>query len=373
MKVQNALLQFLQSYDPTTKTGQVFQDMSAGFTITNAANNGSGLIRITAAGHGLKTGYNVYIVSVNGVTAANSTASNPSWQVRVIDQSNFDLVGSTFGGTWASSPNAKGYGALVGTVHGDKLTMQMQLQAYNNARIAFLEGVRARTPNLNEQCSRLGAQVVTTPMSWTRTGLLTMADVPPGQLQFIGIISYTATNIVKLSNTMLQNVLAGTRYHLQSASRAFVFQEGAYFVHHGDYVSYASQNVGSASNASPIVLTVTSHGYATGDWVYVKDVLGNTAANGQFQIEKVDDNSFKLLGSTGNGAYTSGGTVRRLYLLQYLGITDWTLADVYGGTVEETIEPNDIPTVIQLAIKYAQGIGGADLNALAANLIGGKQ
>lgn len=70
-------------------------------TITGAANNGAGLIRITDADHGLATGDRVIIASVGGTTEANAT-----WTVTVISSSTFDLQSSTFtnpytsGGTW---------------------------------------------------------------------------------------------------------------------------------------------------------------------------------------------------------------------------------------------------------------------------------
>ena len=63
-----------------------------------------------------------------------------------------------------------------------------------------------------------------------------------------------------------------------------------------------------ASNASPIVISSTAHGLNTGDAISVSGVAGNTAANGVFTITKVDDNSFSLNGTTGNAAYTTGGT-----------------------------------------------------------------
>lgn len=82
----------------------------------------------------------------------------------------------------------------------------------------------------------------------------------------------------------------------------------------------ASQiNTGSvtgATNASPIVITSAAHGLNTGTRITVASVGGNTAANGTFTITRVDADTFSLDGSTGNGAYTSGGTwkVTGLYL-----------------------------------------------------------
>ncbi len=75
-----------------------------------------------------------------------------------------------------------------------------------------------------------------------------------------------------------------------------------------------SLTITGASNASPIVITISNHGYATGEQVTIADVLGNTAANGDWTITVLTSSTFSLNGSTGNGAYTSGGTcvVRRV-------------------------------------------------------------
>lgn len=71
-----------------------------------------------------------------------------------------------------------------------------------------------------------------------------------------------------------------------------------------------NRTVSGATNASPIVITTTaSHGYVSGENVTIASVGGNTAANGAWVITKVSATQFSLDGSTGNGAYTSGGTV----------------------------------------------------------------
>lgn len=77
-----------------------------------------------------------------------------------------------------------------------------------------------------------------------------------------------------------------------------------------------------ASNATPIVVTSAAHGLQTGMSIVVSGVLGNTAANGTFAVTKVNDNSFSLGGSSGNGAYTSGGT--------------WHVAGLYQVSIDVT-------------------------------------
>jgi hypothetical protein len=72
-------------------------------SVGNVTNNGSGLIRISVptvpAGqtHGLITGERVTVSGVGGVTNANG-----EWTVNVTDPTFFDLVGSTFAGTYTS-------------------------------------------------------------------------------------------------------------------------------------------------------------------------------------------------------------------------------------------------------------------------------
>lgn len=78
-----------------------------------------------------------------------------------------------------------------------------------------------------------------------------------------------------------------------------------------DMTAYGLQ-VSAATNASPIVLTTGTHGLATGDTVLVGGVLGNTNANGIWQVTNVTGTTFSLQGSTGNAAYTSGGYVVKL-------------------------------------------------------------
>jgi hypothetical protein len=72
-------------------------------TVTNAVDNGAGLVRITtSAAHGITTGNTVTVANVVGVGAANTTAV-----ATVINTTTFDLVGTTFSGTYASAGTVK--------------------------------------------------------------------------------------------------------------------------------------------------------------------------------------------------------------------------------------------------------------------------
>lgn len=70
--------------------------------------------------------------------------------------------------------------------------------------------------------------------------------------------------------------------------------------------------VTAATNATPIVVTATAHGFTNGDAVTIGGVTGNTNANGKFRIANVAANTFELTNYdtganiAGNGAF--GGT-----------------------------------------------------------------
>jgi Ubiquitin-activating enzyme E1 FCCH domain len=71
--------------------------------ITGAANNGSGLIRITAANHGFATENRITISGVGGTVEANAA----NWRITVAGASSFDLQGSTFTNAYTSGGTAK--------------------------------------------------------------------------------------------------------------------------------------------------------------------------------------------------------------------------------------------------------------------------
>ena len=63
----------------------------------------------------------------------------------------------------------------------------------------------------------------------------------------------------------------------------------------------------SGNAVSPIVITYAGHGLVTGQQITIAGATGNTAANGNWTVTRIDDNSFSLDGSTGNGVYAGGG------------------------------------------------------------------
>jgi hypothetical protein len=78
--------------------------------------------------------------------------------------------------------------------------------------------------------------------------------------------------------------------------------------------------VTGATNLSPIEVSAAYHPYATGDFVFISGVTGNTAANGSWVVTKTGTNTFTLNGSTGNGAYAGSGTAYAIKQFAFLGV-----------------------------------------------------
>jgi hypothetical protein len=84
---------------------------------------------------------------------------------------------------------------------------------------------------------------------------------------------------------------------------------GAFLQTAAPYQSIGPLPISSVTNTGPITVnTQSTAGMQNGDTVSIAGVVGTTSANGTWQVADVTATSFQLVGSTGNGAYQSGGT-----------------------------------------------------------------
>jgi hypothetical protein len=118
-------------------------------------------------------------------------------------------------------------------------------------------------------------------------------------------------------------------------------------------VLQATKSISSSTNATPISVTCTAHGYSTGDTVVITGHTVNTNANGTWEITNTGANTFTLNGSSGNGVGGGTGTVRlrnnsRVTLVSAVtqniactgpGRTAWTSADAVNVTT--TLDTTD--------------------------------
>ena len=142
-----------------------------------------------------------------------------------------------------------------------------------------------------------------------------------------------------------------------------------------------------ATNATPVVVTATSHGFANGDIVVIGGILGNLSANGTFKVASQAANTFALttmddVNVVGSGAYTSGGWAVNITAGDFLDDldgcivgTDPTLASVTaaGGAVDAAdpawtavADPGAGVTGDVVAVVYYKSTGVAATSSLIA-------
>lgn len=94
-------------------------------------------------------------------------------------------------------------------------------------------------------------------------------------------------------------------------------------VSNGAYVVEDPTTISGATNANPLVITDTAHGFENDDWLFITEMNGMTELNGLVWIVKNKTaDTFQLtnlfgttVNSTTFGIYTSGGTAERIYTL----------------------------------------------------------
>ena len=115
---------------------------------------------------------------------------------------------------------------------------------------------------------------------------------------------------------------AGTTYATDDIKR----------VRDGRIYTAAPQSIVSSTNATPIVVTITAHGYSDGDSVTIAGHETNTAANGTWTVTYVNADSFSLDDSTGNGIGGATGTCTKS--VSHVWVTDEI--DSNGNTKKDT-------------------------------------
>lgn len=134
----------------------------------------------------------------------------------------------------------------------------------------------------------------------------------------------------------------------------------------------SAKTIIGASQANPVAITATSHGFSSGDAVQITGVVGMTQLNDKlYRITVTGPDTFTLDGVNGTGftAWSSGGTATRG--LWYATDTDIAMSAYTSGTTLATdhwgatgIAATMSPLALELATTYpnngfAQRFGGA--------------
>ncbi len=198
-----------------------------------------------------------------------------------------------------------------------------------------------------------------------------------------------------------------------SVTQGYVLEFGdqyVRFIFHGGQVVEAPKAITGATQANPCQITSVAHGFNNDDWVVIEDVTGMTELNEKtFIVENATANTFTLdnldfgpISSVGFGAYTGGGTAKRIYtiaspyaasdldLLKFaqsadvvtlthpnypvynlsrLGATNWTLTpESFGANIQPpstvsataTVHPSGSTTPPTLPTAYAYEVTAID-------------
>ncbi|SRR6266496_427455 len=134
--------------------------------------------------------------------------------------------------------------------------------------------------------------------------------------------------------------------------------------------SVGVKQIVSSTNATPIVVTATAHGFTNGDLVFIDGHTTNTAANGFWKIANQAANTFELTNpvsaanSTGNGVGGATG-----YAVNYgpsASGDNWDdfVAGIVGAKVTLT-SATDVAGVADAADTTFTAVSGASVEAIA--------
>lgn len=102
--------------------------------------------------------------------------------------------------------------------------------------------------------------------------------------------------------------------------------------------------VTSSTDATPIVVTATSHGFSTGDLVMINGHTTNIAANGIFKITRLSANTFSLqnrftgvnVAGSGSGAGSSGVLMPAPKIMQATDFNNVVISAITSGSATLT-------------------------------------
>jgi hypothetical protein len=213
------------------------------------------------------------------------------------------IIGREAGGT-QSVPTATATGAILFRFGGRGYTGS-GFEATNKAGLDFVTSEAHSTTNQ-------GAEIrfITTPIT-TTTAVESMRLTDQGNLQLGTAVGASNPYLLELRKAYTTNSsLTRTAYASFTGVGAGTVNDryNGWATTGSDAASVVSVAISNATNATPIVITSATHGFATGNKIAVYDVGGNTAANGLWVVTVLSGTTFSLDSSVGNGAYTSGGT-----------------------------------------------------------------
>ena len=296
------------------------------------ASNASPIAITTATAHGLETGAQVSITGVGGNTNANGT-----FTITIVNATSFTLNGSAGNGAWTSGGivTPSYYPSTIQTIFLSALATATSVSSDAISPVLLHLGILPLDPTtiaaLIAQTSGVDPTAFPTLINGITAvakaaALFTASKPTTAEFSFVvqnaGVFGWLDPSALPLTSVsqspypQFEALIGALKLNrLQTARTPKLFDVlGQWLVTIPANPTIAISGnqfaIVGASNATPIAITTaTAHGLQSGSQVAIYGVGGNTAANGAFTITVTGPSSFTLNGSTGNGAWTSGGSV----------------------------------------------------------------
>lgn len=297
-------------------------------TISGAANNGAGKVRLTVnSTTGLYTGNTVTIIGISGTTEANVTTL-----LTVVDATHIDLTSISFINPYSSGGTA----TVIVELPTSYVTADLfQLNFTQSADVLYI----ANSNYAPSTISRLAdtnwvlATLVFTDGPYldpnTTTTTLNFSSQGPGS------VTCTASSVTGINGgTGFQSTDIGRCIRARSPGHGWGWGKITAVADTTHCTVNLSQTVGTdlsisgaANNGSGLIrITMASQQtFKDGDRVVISGVGGTTEANGTWVISTVDSTHVDLQGSSFANPYTSGGSVLKSTTQWRLGMWSATL------------------------------------------------
>lgn len=287
--------------------------------ITAAANVAGG-VRVTVAAHGYVTGDRVAAVGLPGILGAANEAA-----VRRIDDNTLRILGlamnAAYGGAGAFLFDARQAPFLC-----DSSIIRMVCPAPDALLVAAQTGLYysrdggrnfgANHPAYDDGRPLRVGVISALELDQGFTQSLRVADATPASPIVVTAPAHGFANDdrVHLGGVESNRAANGTwsvdrvdddHFSLRGSSGNGTGAVSGFVIGPTHPSTQAVQGATNPAAPQPIVVTAAAHGFITGDIVAVSGVEGNTAANGSWSIRVLSPDTFALVGSRGNGAYTA--------------------------------------------------------------------
>jgi hypothetical protein len=262
--VQSVFGRFLNVADPIVKgtsatfAGQKFKVASEGIAITSVATD-SGVVKITAANHGLSDNMRVTIYGATGDYAAsvNNTLANPTWTVSDSVTNSFNLTGSTYAGAVTTGTIVP---AMAGSVDGARFNRSRQLDIYNEARIVLFNVLReTKDPKDFGRC--VSGTFTSATITFSASGSYVVATKPTGYIELVSMIDASSVPIYVIEDKRMEELRGGNPDFVVSASNLYAFETGTQF-------KIPSASLGAGAG------TIDYYGITA--WTWFTDIFPNT-------------------------------------------------------------------------------------------------